>query len=134
VGLNSFQAVYSGDSNNNGATSPCEVLTVNPASPTISIILSSNTILHGGSVTISSGLIGATSNAGGTVTITMYAGGTCSGSVVGSPDALTVTNGVVPTSIPFFANTAGTYSFQAFYGGDANNMAATSACTILTST
>ena len=134
VGLNSFQAVYSGDTNNNGATSPCEVLTVNPASPTISIILSSNTILHGGSVTISSGLIGATSNAGGTVTITMYIGGTCSGSVVGSPDALTVTNGVVPMSSPFFANTAGTYSLQAVYGGDANNMAASSACTILTST
>jgi hypothetical protein len=134
VGFYSFRAVYSGDGNNNGVTSSCELLTVNPASPTISIILSSNTILHGGSVTVSTGLSGATNNASGTVTVTMYTGGSCSGTIVGSSGPLTVSMGVVPTSGPFTAATAGTYSFQAVYSGDANNMAATGSCVVLTVT
>ena len=133
VGFFSFHAVYSGDSNNNGATSSCELLTANPASPTLSILLSSNMILHGGSVTVSSGLTGATTTAGGTVKITMYTGGTCSGTVEGTATE-TVTNAIVPTSGPFVAPTAGTFSFQAVYSGNANNMAATSSCVILTAT
>ena len=47
-----WQAVYSGDANNNGATSPCtatnnEQLTVNKASPTIATTLSAGTIAMG---------------------------------------------------------------------------------------
>lgn len=59
--------------------------------------------------------------------------GACSGSVTGT-DTETVTNTVVPTPGAFAASTAGTYSFQAVYSGDANNNAATSTCKILTVT
>jgi hypothetical protein len=134
AGFYSFQAVYTGDGENKGATSPCEPLTVNPDSPTLSTLLSATTIVHGGSVTDSSALSGASATAGGTVTITMYTGGSCSGTVVGSSGALTVTNGIIPTSGSFTAATAGTYSFLAVYSGDANNMATTAACEVLTAT
>jgi len=133
-GFYSFRAVYTGDGVNKGATSPCEPLTVNPDSPTISTLLSATTIVHGGSVTDSSALFGATATAGGTVTITMYTGGSCSGTVVGSSGPLTVTNGIVPTSGSFTAATAGTYSFLAVYSGDTNNSPATASCEVLTAT
>jgi hypothetical protein len=133
VGFFSFKAVYTGDVNNNGATSSCEILTVTTATPTLSILLSATTIIHGGSVTVSSALAGATSNASGSVVITMYKGGACSGSSVGT-DTETVTNGIIPTSGKFFASTAGTYSFHEVYGGDANNAPTASACVILTAT
>ena len=134
TGFYSFQAVYGGDAGNNGATSSCEQLTVNPDSPTLSTLLSATTIVHGGSVTDSSALSGATATAGGTVTITMYIGGSCSGTVEGSSGALTVTNGIVPTSGSFTAANVGTYSFLAVYSGDANNMPATASCEVLTAT
>jgi len=133
-GFYSFRAVYTGDGVNKGATSPCEPLTVNADSPTISTLLSATNIVHGGSVTDSSALFGATATAGGTVTITMYSGGSCSGTVVGSSGPLTVTNGIVPTSGSFTAATAGTYSFLAVYSGDTNNNPATASCEILTAT
>src|SRR5262249_61999038 len=65
-----WQASYSGDANNNAATSTCtsETLTVGKASPTIATTLSSGSITVGGSVHDSATLTGATTGAGGTVT------------------------------------------------------------------
>ena len=66
-----WQAVYSGDANNNGASSPCtavtnEQLTVTKASPTIGTTLSAGTIGVGGTAHDSStftGLVNSTARA-----------------------------------------------------------------------
>jgi uncharacterized protein (DUF2237 family) len=125
-----WQAVYSGDANNNGATSVCtsEHLVVGKKSPSIATTLSSETIGVGGTVHDSATLSGATANAGGTVTYTVYTNSACS---TGAQDAgtKTVTNGVVPDSNPITFNAAGDFYWQAVYSGDANNNGATSVCT-----
>ena len=125
-----WQAVYSGDANNDGATSPCtsEHLVVTKKSPTIATTLSASTIEVGGTVHDSATLSNATANAGGTVTYTVYTDTACS---TGAQDAgtVTVTNGAVPDSNPITFNNAGDFYWQASYSGDANNNPATSACT-----
>src|SRR5215216_5383543 len=125
-----WQAVYSGDANNTGATSLCtsEHLVVNKAGPSIATTLSAESITVGGTVHDSAALTGTTANAGGTVTYTVYTNDTCTE----NPQAAgtkTVSNGVVPDSDPITFNSAGDYYWQAVYSGDANNTGATSACT-----
>ncbi len=131
-----WAAVYSGDSNNNGVTSPCtaEVLTVSPNRPTIATTLSdgtqsaaSITVPIGTSVSDTATLTGATSGAGGTVTYTVYTNSTCT---AGARDAgtKTVTNGVVPASNALTFNSAGTFYWGAVYSGDSNNVGVTSPC------
>jgi hypothetical protein len=125
-----WQAVYSGDPNNDGATSACtsEHLVVTKKSPSIATTLSATTIIIGGTVHDSATLTGATATAGGTVTYTVYTDSGCS---QGAQDAgtKTVTNGSVPDSDPITFNTAGDFYWQAVYSGDANNNGATSVCT-----
>jgi hypothetical protein len=125
-----WQAVYSGDANNDPATSVCtsEHLVVTKKSPSIATTLSATTIEVGGTVHDSATLTGATADAGGTVTYTVYTDNACS---QGAQDAgtVTVTNGNVPDSNPITFNTAGDYFWQAVYSGDANNIGATSVCT-----
>ena len=85
-----WQAVYSGDSNNNGATSSCESehLVIGKNSPSIATQLSASSAAIGATVHDSSTLTGATADAGGTVTYTAYSNDTCS---TGARDAGTVT-------------------------------------------
>src|SRR5439155_843543 len=145
----SWNAVYSGDSGNSPATSSCEPLTINKASPTISTSLSSNPITVGGSVTDSATLSnnaiavggsvsdsatlsGVTANAGGTVTYSFFSGSTCAGTGTPVGNPVTVVNGVVPNSASQVFNTAGSFSWSAVYSGDANNGGATSVCEPLT--
>src|SRR5207253_887789 len=140
AGSYSFDAVYSGDVNNNAATSTCEPLTVNKASPTITTTLSATTITVGTSVTDSS-TMASFFQAGGTVTYNRFSGATCAGTVTynlfsngactapgSAVSTVTVTNGVVPNSRAVLFNATGSFSFNAVYSGDANNNAATSAC------
>ena len=124
-----WQAVYSGDANNNGATSTCtsEQLTVNQASPSIGTTLSAASISAGATANDNATLTGSV-NAGGTVTYSYYTNNTCSTGKV-SLAAVTVTAGAVPNSATVTFNTAGTYYWQAVYSGDANNNGATSTCT-----
>jgi hypothetical protein len=132
AGSFSWNAVYGGDANNNGATSTCEPLTVNPASGVVvTTTLSASTIAVGASVTDSATLTGVTATAGGTVTYNFFTGATCTGTAtpVGTP--VTVVNGVVPSSSSQAFNTAGSYSWNAVYSGDANNVGATSGCELL---
>jgi hypothetical protein len=94
----------------------------------ITTTLSATTIEVGGTVHDSAALSGATANAGGTVTYTVYTNDTCTD---GARDAgtVTVTNAVVPDSNPITFTVAGDYFWQAVYSGDANNEGATSVCT-----
>ena len=97
-------------------------------SPSITTTLSDTSAPVGSSVHDSATLAGATSDAGGTVTYTVYTDNACT---TGARDAgtVTVTNGTVPDSNALTFNTAGTYYWQASYSGDTNNNAAESACT-----
>ncbi len=125
-----WQAVYSGDANNDSATSVCtsEHLVVTKKSPSIATTLSATTIEVGGTVHDSATLTGATGNAGGTVTYTVYTNNTCTANPQDG-GTVNVTNGIVPDSNPITFNTAGDYYWQAVYSGDANNNGATSVCT-----
>jgi hypothetical protein len=125
-----WQAVYSGDANNNGATSACtsEIVVVNKNSPTISTTLSATSVSIGTGVHDSSTLSGATAGAGGTVTYTVYTDSNCAqGAVAGGTKS--VTNGSTPDSDPVIFNSAGSYYWQVVFSGDANNDPATSLCT-----
>jgi hypothetical protein len=91
-------------------------------------LLSAGTIEVGGTVHDSATLTGATADAGGTVTYTVYTNNTCTEGAQ-SAGTKTVTNGVVTDSDPITFNQTGNYYWQAAYSGDANNEAATSVCT-----
>jgi hypothetical protein len=123
-----WQAAYSGDANNNSATSPCmsEVLVVK-TNPSIATSLSATSTNIGTAVHDSATLSGATTDAGGTVTYTVYTDSACS---LGAQSAgtVTVTNGSVPDSNPITFNNSGTFYWQAVYSGDAKNNSATSPC------
>jgi hypothetical protein len=125
-----WQAVYSGDANNLTASSVCtsEHLVVAQKKPSIATTLSATSVEVGAFVHDSATLTGATSNAGGTVTYTVYSDTSCSQD---PRDAGTkaVTNGSVADSNSLQFNSAGDFYWQAVYSGDANNEGATSVCT-----
>jgi len=125
-GSYSWNAVYSGDASNSGATSPCESLTVNKASPTLATLLSSSSVTLGNAVSDSSTLTGSF-QATGTLAYSGFSNNLCTapGKVVSIVD---VTGGVVPNSRLVTFNSTGDFGFQASYGGDANNSGATSPC------
>ncbi|HET9109449.1 MAG TPA: hypothetical protein VFN78_01365, partial [Ktedonobacterales bacterium] len=121
-----WQAVYSGDAKNNGATSICgtEVLTVNKNAPGIN---TAQTLLPNDSATIS----GATSNAGGTITFSLFGPGdaTCSGTAAYTETVNVSGNGSYNTSnTKFLASAVGTWRWLVVYSGDGNNQGTTSAC------
>jgi len=129
-----WQAVYSGDANNNGATSTCtdEVVTIGKNSPSITTKLNGDqpsiSVVVGSSVYDTATLTGATADAGGTVTYTVYSDNACTQDARDA-GTKTVTNGVVPDSNSLAFNDAGTFYWQAVYSGDTKNNGATSVCT-----
>ena len=125
-----WQAAYTGDSNNLPSVSPCgsEVLTVTAlATPTISTSLFLSTIPAGQTDFDSATLTGATANAGGTVTYSVYSDSSCT-TLVQTAGTVHVTNGHVPDSFITAFPAAGTYYWQAAYSGDDDNAAAVSPC------
>lgn len=122
-------ASFSGDSNNNLFTSGCndEPVAVG-TTPSITTTLSSSAGNTGATVHDSATLSGATADAGGTVTYSVYSDDTCT-SKVADGGTVTVANGSVPNSSDVTFNTPGTYYWQASYSGDPGNAAATSVCT-----
>jgi hypothetical protein len=125
-----WQASYSGDANNDPALSRCtdEQLVVSPASPSITTLLSQSAVEPGTGVNDSAVLTGATADAGGTVTYTVFSDSSCS-TKFADGGTVTVTNGSVPNSNGVTFNTPATYYWQASYSGDAKNKPAVSACT-----
>ncbi len=144
VGTYNWVVSYSGDANNEAATSACgaETVLITQLKPSITttVKLGETTVPDGGSVPVGSVindtavLSGATATAGGTVTYKLYASADCSGTALNTFN-VTVTNGVVPASPTVTLSAVGTYNWVVSYSGDANNEAATSACgaeTVLT--
>jgi Bacterial Ig-like domain (group 3)/Galactose oxidase, central domain len=132
-----FQATYNGDGVYNTKTGECETLTILIQETSMSTSLSgmgqtgaSISVQAGFAVTDTATLSGATANAGGTVTYTVYNNNICT-SVFASAGTKTVTNGVVPASNPItFTNAqTGVYYWKADYSGDISNASSTSGCT-----
>ena len=130
-----WAAFYSGDSNNAPAVSGCstEQLAVNEATPSITTSLSPGSpIAIGGSDKDTANLIGASSNASGTLSYTVYTNSNCSTAattqISGQPPVVTVTRGVVPNSASVAFDQAGIYYWQASYSGDLNSRSALSTC------
>jgi hypothetical protein len=125
-----WQAAYTGDANNAPAVSPCgsEVLTVTAlATPTIATSLFRSSIPAGGTDFDSATLSGATADAGGFVTYSVYSDASCT-TLVQTAGTVLVFNSHVPDSFVATFPTPGTYYWQAAYTGDANNAPAVSPC------
>ena len=116
VGSHTITVSYSGDTNNNAATSVPLTQIVNKTTPTITVTTSGPSTF-GGTVTITTTLPTGTT---GTVTVT--SGGTTLGSGPVNPTTGTVT--ITTTVLP-----VGTDPITATYGGDTNNGPATGTTT-----
>jgi len=126
-GSYSYSASYSGDSNYNASpTGACELLTVIKATATISTTLNAGTDpVLGAAVSdeaTATGVTGFTPT--GTVTITLYPGGSCTGTPIQTYTGVSLGSSS-PDVSPNLAS--GTYSFQASaYSGDTNYVSGTS--------
>ena len=133
AGNYAFDARYvaGNDSNHNDSViSGCEPFTIDKAAPTIATTLSASEVVIGTTVHDSAKLTGAGSNATGSVTYTVFDNNTCTSNAnTRDGGTVSVTNGNVADSNALLFNTAGDFYWQAVYGGDANNLAATSPCT-----
>jgi hypothetical protein len=84
-----------------------------------------NTVVHDTAT-----LTGASSNASGTVTYSLFTNGTCTAPASTTQD-VSVTNHIVPDSDTFTPTSPGSYSYQAVYSGNngpPQNLGATSPC------
>jgi hypothetical protein len=97
-------------------------------SPTLSTKLSTSPVTTGTSVNDTATLTGATSDAGGTVSYTVFSDAGCSQNPV-TAGTVTVSHGLVPNSNALSFANPGTFYWQASYSGDAKNRPALSACT-----
>ena len=134
VGTYNWTASYSGDANNNPATSACsfEQVVVKPASPAISTIPSPTSGNVGVVISDKANVTGGNSPTG-TVTFALYGPGdtSCTGTnlVAGhSGFANVALTGGSATSAGFTTTQVGTYNWTASYSGDSNNNPAVSAC------
>jgi len=98
--------------------------------PSLTISLSATKVNLSGTITVSGLLSGATTKpvATGTVTYNVYSGASCSGTLFLTAK-VTLTKGQ-PPSHTFTMSSAGTFTFQGSYSGDANNYPATSLCSV----
>ena len=129
AGQVSFQAHYAGGANGafNPSVGACEPLTVTPNTPSITTELSASSVDDGTAVHDTAKLTGATFDATGTVTYSVYADNECEIKVADG-GTVAVADGLVPDSNALTLP-AGSYFWQASYSGDANNDPATSGCT-----
>jgi uncharacterized repeat protein (TIGR01451 family) len=113
AGAHSITAVYSGDSNFSGSSSPTLTQTVSPAATTTTLSSSANPSTVGQSVTFTATVSGS----GATGTVTFKDGGVSIGSGTLSAGTATFTTSTL---------TAGAHSITAVYSGDSNFTTSTS--------
>jgi|GEM_PF-1963255 len=123
----SFKVHYNGDNQNIATDGPCQPLTVTSTNASVTTSLSASTITAGASAHDSASLSNVTSNAGGSLTYSVYSDASCQTPFAGAGN-VNVSNTSVPNSSDVVFNTPGTYYWQAVYHGDNNNNAATSTC------
>ncbi|MBV8395798.1 MAG: hypothetical protein JO064_06020, partial [Actinobacteria bacterium] len=127
-----WTAAYTGDANNNGATTSCnaEPVVVSPASPTLSTVASAGTVL-GGAVSDTATLAAAQHLLNGdAITLSLYgpsASASCSGSPVYARTLSATSNGTYGSG-SFTPVAAGKYWWTASLAGDTNNNAVATNC------
>ncbi len=125
AGTYRFVAAYSGDGDNRAVTTACndpnESVAVTPAQPTLSTTASA-AVTVGDSIGDTAVLAGG-ANATGTISFDLFGPGdpTCGGTPLATSTTLVNGDGSYPSG-PFAASTPGTYTFEASYSGDANNV------------
>ena len=112
VGSYYWYAVYSGDSNNNAATSPCETLTVNPAQSTTVVSCPAFTV--GQSTTCTATVTTGYGTPTGSVSF-----GTSDGTGSFTVSSCTLSAGTC--GVTYTDTSAGTPTVTATYGGNTNN-------------
>ena len=129
AGTYSFQAVYSGDSNNAGSTSDCttEQLVVNKAQP--SIVTNATPSVTVGQDIKDTATISGLVNPDGTskITFTLYSDSACKTQVATSDSNFVTANGSYDSG-SYTTTAAGTYYWIANFPGDSNNKAVISNC------
>ncbi len=132
LGTYRWRAFYSGDVNNAAVSTACndagESSTTTQATPNITTT-ASGPVTVGGIITDTAHLSGGFGTLGGTISFRVYAPGDtlCSTPIAVTPDV--PVNGVNDyTSASFTTMATGAYRWRAFYSGDANNIAVSTAC------
>jgi hypothetical protein len=131
AGTWSWTGAYSGDSNNNSASSGCsqEMVTVAKATPSLTTRPS-----PGGSVGMvvlnDSGVLSGGASPGGTITFDLFdpAHSDCSGAPAFTQTVTASGNGSYSTTNSTAASVLGTWDWTASYSGDNNNTGASTAC------
>lgn len=126
-----FQAQFAGNANNAPSTSTCgsEPLTICKSVPAVTTSLSAGEITVLDTVTDTASLTGATSDAGGWITISVYTGNGDEACDADAAFSQTVpVSGDGSYSATFGPLEIGSYELQAYYTGDGSNSAATSPC------
>ncbi len=133
AGSYNWTAAYSGDANNEGATSACgasgETSAISQAEPTISTVATSATV---GNPVHDTATIAGGHSAGGNIVFKAFAPGdaTCTGTPAFEATVPVSGDGSYSSdaSTAFTPTALGEYRWTAAYSGDANNEAAASAC------
>jgi hypothetical protein len=126
IGTYQWDATYSGDANNIGATEVNEQVTVNPATPTLATTAAPPTVSLGPNPALlkDSALLSGGFNPTGTITFTLIAPG---GATVDTETVSVNGNGTYSTptgfTLPSSATSIGTYNWDVTYSGDAANNA-----------
>ena len=124
VGTWRWTASYTGDTNNNTASSGCtaELVTIGLNQPSLS---TAPNVLPNDSATLG----GLVSPSGGTITFDLYLNATCTGDAAGSWNSPVNANGTFNSANTAIRVTADTVvSWIVTYSGDSNNAGATSGC------
>ena len=132
AGTYRWRAIYLGDDNNSGVSTPCndpnEASVVSQATPTL-ITAATASATVGQAISDQATIDGNSPT--GTITFTAYGpdDATCAGAPAYTSSAVTVNgDGDYDTTPPFTPSTAGTYRWRATYSGDANNAAVATSC------
>jgi stalled ribosome alternative rescue factor ArfA len=137
AGNYSFQATYNGDTNYRSSTSPCEPFSVGKTRSTTAtqVIVDATGNPPTGSEATGSSFTDTATVTGvsgftpiGSVIYDFFDNGTCGGSPVTTLAVSIQAKGVVPNSLSSGPLAAGSYSFEASYGGDANDGTSISVC------
>lgn len=123
TGSHSITAIYSGDLNNTGSTSPAKVVSVVTKAPTTTVLTTDvPEAVLGQPMTLTASVTGFTP----TGTVTFKDGSTTkgTGTLSGSGDTATATLDTTFTTV-------GSHSLTAVYGGDTNDATSTSAAVVL---